>query len=110
MGENPLTPLVYGGLFLNWPYYVLLIFFLVTPLFGKKYFVVFGMALLFSQRPYIMYVSYSLAAVLTAFLTIKSLKTDKAVSKISRVQKKTFVLRARTRSISGAERISQENV
>ncbi len=64
MGENPLSPLAFGGLSSELPYYVAVISFLVSPLFGRRYIVLFGIGLLFLQRPYVMGFSYALIAVL----------------------------------------------
>jgi hypothetical protein len=62
LGENPLSPLAFGGLLSEGPYYIATIVFLLSPVFGRKYIVIFGMGLLFLQRPYVMGFSYSLIA------------------------------------------------
>ena len=74
MGENPLSPLAFSGIAISWPYYVIVVYFLVAPLFGKKYLVVLGMGLLFLQRPYLMNVAYSFVGILIAYLTMISLR------------------------------------
>ncbi len=63
MGENPLSPLAFGGLLSELPYYVTIFLFLISPLFGRRYIVALGMGLLFLQRPYVMGFSYALIAV-----------------------------------------------
>lgn len=64
LGENPLSPLAFGGLFTELPYYLAVIAFLLSPIFGKRYIVLFGIGLLFLQRPYVTGFSYALIAVL----------------------------------------------
>ena len=64
MGENPLSPLAFGGIASEGSFYVVVILFLVAPLFGKRYLVLFGMGLLFLQRPYVMGFSYALLAIM----------------------------------------------
>jgi hypothetical protein len=64
MGENPLSPLAFGGLSSELPYYLVILSFLASPFFGKRYLVLFGVGLLFLQRPYVMGFSYALIAVL----------------------------------------------
>jgi hypothetical protein len=63
LGENPLSPLAFGGLLSEAPYYITVIVFLLSPVFSRKYIVVLGIGLLFLQRPYVMGFSYSLIAV-----------------------------------------------
>lgn len=64
LGENPLSPLAFGGLASEGVFYVVVALFLLSPLFGKRYLVLFGMGLLFVQRPYVMGFSYALLAVM----------------------------------------------
>jgi hypothetical protein len=71
MGENPLSPLVFGGISSELPYYVALISFLVSPLFGRKYIALFGIGLLFLQRPYVTGFSYALIAVLLLEVSLR---------------------------------------
>lgn len=66
LGENPLSPLVFGGIASEGMFYVIVAVFLLSPFFGKRYLVIFGMALLFLQRPYVMGFSYALLAVMLA--------------------------------------------
>jgi hypothetical protein len=71
LGENPLSPLVFGGLFTELPYYVAVIAFLLSPLFGTKYIALFGIGLLFLQRPYVTGFSYALIAVLLLDVSLR---------------------------------------
>lgn len=66
LGENPLSPLVFGGIASEGMYYVIVGVFLLSPFYGKRYLVIFGMGLLFLQRPYVMHYSYALLAVMLA--------------------------------------------
>jgi len=71
LGENPLSPLVFGGLFSEMPYYVVVFFLLASPVFGRRYIALFGMGLLFMQRPYVMGFSYALVAVLLLEVSLR---------------------------------------
>lgn len=75
LGENPLSPLVFGGLSSEAPYYVTVIVFLLSPLLSRNYIVIFGMGLLFLQRPYVMGFSYSLIAVVLLDLMLRRGRT-----------------------------------
>jgi hypothetical protein len=66
LGENPLSPLAFGGIASEGSFYVIVSLFLFSPFFGKRYLVLFGMGLLFLQRPYVMGFSYALLAVMLA--------------------------------------------
>ena len=59
MGENPLTPLIYGGLFSAWPYYLFLLVAIVAPLFSRDGLLLVGATLLLLQRPYFLEFPYS---------------------------------------------------
>jgi hypothetical protein len=72
MGENPLSPLVFQGIFVAWPYYLFVTLLLISPCFGKRYFVAFGMGLLFIQRPSILGLGSSMIALLTIYITYSS--------------------------------------
>jgi hypothetical protein len=72
LGENPLSPLAFGGLLSEGPYYVTVIVFLLSPFFSRRYLVLLGIGLLFLQRPYVMGFSYSLIAI--CLLSIMSLR------------------------------------
>jgi hypothetical protein len=57
LGENPLTPLIYGGLAVSWPYYL---FLLISPLVLFRFLpLVLGLCLILLQRPYFLEFSYS---------------------------------------------------
>jgi len=71
LGENPLSPLVFGGIASEGMFYVIIAVFLLSPFFGKRYLVLFGMALLFFQRPYVMGFSYTLLAVMLADIFLR---------------------------------------
>jgi hypothetical protein len=58
-GENPLTPLIYGGLMVSWPYYLFLLTGIVSPLFSRDGILLVIAALLFLQRPYLLEFPYS---------------------------------------------------
>lgn len=64
LGENPLSPLVFGGLFSQWPYYLVVLTFLIAPVFDKRNIVLAGVGLLFLQRPYVVGFSYAFIATL----------------------------------------------
>ncbi len=71
MGENPLSPLVFQGIFLSWTYYLVLAVLLLTPLFGRKYIVSFAFGALLLQRPYLLDVGYALIGCLVVAVTIE---------------------------------------
>lgn len=79
MGENPLAPLALGGIFISLPYYIFMVTFLASPIFGKRYFVVFGMGLLFAQRPYLMNLGYSLMGVAIAHVFVASVVSSQCI-------------------------------
>lgn len=64
LGENPLSPLVFGGIFSELPYYLVILTFLIAPAFDKRNIVLLGVGLLFLQRPYVAGFSYALIATL----------------------------------------------
>ncbi len=64
LGENPLSPLVFGGIFSELPYYLVTLTLLIAPAFNRRNIVLFGMGLLFFQRPYVSGFSYALIATL----------------------------------------------
>ena len=63
-GENPLFPLVATGILVSWPYYLFLAFLFVFALNGRRHLVLFGVALLFLQRPYVLNLGLSTLAVM----------------------------------------------
>lgn len=76
IGENPLTPLFTGGLFISWPYYLIIAAFLMAPLKNKKTFVLFGFAFLMMQRPSVLYLSGATATAFLVYLYFISVKTQ----------------------------------
>jgi hypothetical protein len=73
MGENPLSPLVIHGLFISWPYYLVLAALFLAPIFGRKYMVSFAYGALLLQRPYMIGIGYSLVGLLVLATTIGSI-------------------------------------
>jgi hypothetical protein len=73
MGENPLSPMVFQGLFMSWPYYLALGFLFLSPLFGRRYIVSMAIGALLLQRPYFLDISYSLIALLVIAVTMNSI-------------------------------------
>jgi hypothetical protein len=54
LGENPIAPLLYGGLSFAWPYYFFLIVAAVLPVLrGANALILFAIGLLLLQRPYL---------------------------------------------------------
>jgi hypothetical protein len=70
MGENPLAPLVYMGLLVSCPYYIALMFLLLSPIFGKKYWVSFGFGLLLIQRPHLLSMTVAVTGVMVVYITL----------------------------------------
>jgi len=68
LGENPLSPLVFGGILSVLPYYLVVLNFLIAPVFNKRNIVLFGMGLLFLQRPYVLGFSYAFIATLLMYV------------------------------------------
>lgn len=64
----PLEPLVLLGLTQGWLYYFVLAMLFMSPLFGRKYLVVFAFGLLLLQRPYVMHIGYSFYSFLVLFV------------------------------------------
>ncbi|WP_422766785.1 hypothetical protein ACOX9X_10645 [Photobacterium leiognathi subsp. mandapamensis] len=61
MGENILSPLVFGGIITSWFYYILsMVTFILAIIKPRKYIILFGFIMLFFQRPYMYNISYSL--------------------------------------------------
>ena len=73
MGENPLSPLAFQGIFLSWAYYLALAVLLLAPLFGREYIVSFAFGALLLQRPYLLDVGYALIGCLVVAMTIESI-------------------------------------
>lgn len=66
----PLEPLVLLGALQSWSYYLMLLVFILAPLMGRRYWVVFGFGLLLLQRPYIMHLGYSFVSFLILAITL----------------------------------------
>jgi len=73
MGENPLAPMALEGLLVSWPYYLIVISLLVSPIFGRRYLVCMGIGLLLMQRPSVTSMSAAMVTVLVVFLMINSI-------------------------------------
>lgn len=74
---TPLSPIAQQGAIASIPLYSLIILGLISPFFGRKYFVLFGVSLLLLQRPYLFSVSYSLMITLVYYLFFKSLQNKR---------------------------------
>jgi len=59
LGENPLTPLIYGGMAAAWPYYLFLLAAFCAPLFSRSGLLYAGIGVLLLQRPYLLEFPYS---------------------------------------------------
>ena len=77
MGGVPLSPLVLHGIFVSWPYYLTLVVLLISPIFGRKYFVSFAFGALLLQRPYVLGIGYSLINLLVVASTIGGIVGDR---------------------------------
>jgi len=81
IGENPLFPLVATGIFVSWPYYFFLAFLFVFALNGRRHLVLFGIALLFLQRPYVLNLGLSTLAVMVCTAAIIDFKSGSGLLK-----------------------------
>lgn len=68
MGENPLAPIAYHGIFIAWPYYLFIIITLIISIKGRKYLIYLALMSLFIQRPYLLNYGVSMLGVLPLFL------------------------------------------
>jgi len=59
MGENPLTPLIYGGLLVAWPYYLFIATSFISIFYSRDGLLLFGISILLFQRPYLLEFPYS---------------------------------------------------
>ena len=73
MGENALSPLVSQGLFISWPYYLLLLAGVWALTMGRRGLLFFAVALLFVQRPYLLNLGYASVGCLAAWLHLRPL-------------------------------------
>jgi hypothetical protein len=88
MGENPLSPLVFNGILISWPYYLVLAVLLCAPMFGRKYIVSFAFAALLLQRPYMLGLGYSFIGLLVVATTIRGVVGDRYGERVFVVAKK----------------------
>lgn len=88
MGENPLSPLVLNGIFISWPYYLVLAILFMAPLFGRQYIVSFAFGALLLQRPYMLGIGYSLIGLLVVASTLGSIVASRYGERILLVSKK----------------------
>jgi hypothetical protein len=77
MGEIPLSPLVFNGILISWPYYLTLAILFIAPVFGRKYIVSIAFAALLLQRPYVLGIGYSLINLLVVVSTIGGIVGDR---------------------------------
>ncbi len=70
MGANPLSPIVFNGLLISWPYYITLMFLFLSPIFGTKYWVSFGFGLLLLQRPFLLNLTVAVVGVMVVYITL----------------------------------------
>jgi hypothetical protein len=68
-GENPLTPLVFGGLLIGWPYYLFVLALILYGLSARERIPLIGFAFILLQRPYVLEFPYSA----TVFLVVLAL-------------------------------------
>jgi hypothetical protein len=76
MGENPLTPLVYGGLFAAWPYYFFIALSFIATFLSRDGLLLFGIAILLLQRPYLLEFPYSALLALVYLAWISNFNKD----------------------------------
>lgn len=68
-GENPLTPLAYGGLSVSWPYYVFIAASFLSIFFSRNGLLYVGISFLLLQRPYALEFPYSALFALLFIIT-----------------------------------------
>jgi len=71
IGENPLSPLVHQGLFVSWPYYLVLLALGYLGFVSNNKLIFLAVILIFLQRPYVLSFGYSLLAVLPLLIYMK---------------------------------------
>jgi hypothetical protein len=77
-GENPLSPIIFGGILASWPYYFFIIFYLFETIrFGKYNFLVLIIALLTLQRPYTIEFPYTLIIAILVVVNAVDSKNNK---------------------------------
>lgn len=67
MGENPLAPIAYHGIFIAWPYYFFLTIAVILSFKGRKYLIYLALMSLFIQRPYLLNYGVSLLGILPLY-------------------------------------------
>jgi len=67
MGENPLAPIAYHGIFIAWPYYLFILLSIIISLKGRKYLIYLAIMSLFLQRPYLLNYGVSLLGILPLY-------------------------------------------
>lgn len=73
MGENPLSPLAFQGFLVSWPYYLSVFMLVLSPLFGRRYLVCMGIALILIQRPAVTGLGGAMITVMVIYLMIDSI-------------------------------------
>jgi hypothetical protein len=68
-GENPLTPVVFGGLLLGWPYYLFILAMMLYGISSRDRLPLVGFGLILMQRPYVLEFPYSA----TVFIVVAAL-------------------------------------
>jgi hypothetical protein len=63
-----------NGFFVSWPYYIALILFFLSPVYGRKYFAVFGFGLLLIQRPSMLSLSGAMISSLILLIVFSSVR------------------------------------
>ena len=76
MGENPLSPMIFGGLFVSAVYYLGILYLMRRSLKGNNFFLLVGLLLLLLQRPYIATLGYSMLFFLVALYAHQKLKLN----------------------------------
>ncbi len=98
-GENPLSPIIYGGLLAAWPYYLFILYSVVlalkTPNIG---FPIFLVALLTLQRPYTTEFPYALMISILIAIAVKlKLRNNEPKRKLDHRESKVLVNRNKLR-------------
>jgi hypothetical protein len=95
LGENPLTPLIYGGLLAAWPYYLFLLIAFTSPLFSRRGLIYAAVGVLLLQRPYLLEFPYSAIMTLMLIVAIGGAKPRRRESSVptSDTPPSAFVLR-----------------
>src|SRR5690606_41114035 len=54
MGEDPLAPIAYHGIFIAWPYCIFILLSILISLIGRRYCVYLALMSMFLHRPYLL--------------------------------------------------------